>query len=69
MTDERQFHICLVCFRVCEAEGDCHHGRKLQCDAGEPDDDRRKPVADEHGQLLSRAPRWFLEALGVLKSG
>jgi hypothetical protein len=67
MADERQFHICLVCFRVCEVEEECHHERRLECDAGEPGSERRKPVADEHGRLYSRAPRWFLEALGVIK--
>ncbi|HLE14031.1 MAG TPA: hypothetical protein VI776_04720 [Anaerolineales bacterium] len=39
----------------------------LECVPGEPGDDRRKPVSDRFGNLVSRAPRWYLEALGMIQ--
>lgn len=60
------FYLCPYCFEVSEVEGDHHGHRMIRCDAGEPGDERRKPVIDERGNLKSRAPRWFLEAIGSL---
>jgi hypothetical protein len=60
------FYLCPYCFEVSEAEGDHHGHRMIRCDAGEPGDERRRPVIDERGNLKSRAPRWFLEAIGSL---
>jgi hypothetical protein len=34
----------------------------IRCDAGQPGDERRRPVIDERGNIKSHAPRWFLEA-------
>jgi hypothetical protein len=34
------------------------------CIPGDLGDERRKPVNNRYGQYVSRAPRWFLEALG-----
>ena len=60
------FYLCPICFEVSESERE-HHGRVMvRCDAGEPGDERRKPVINGGGNLKSRAPRWFLEAVGSL---
>jgi hypothetical protein len=60
------FYLCPFCFEVSEVEGDHHGQRMVRCDAGQPGDERRKPMMDERGNLKSRAPRWFLEAIGSL---
>ncbi len=60
------FYLCPYCFEVSEVAGDHHGHRMLRCNAGESGDERRKPVIDECGNLKSRAPRWFLEAIGSL---
>jgi hypothetical protein len=39
----------------------------VECDAGEPGGERSKPVHDRYGNLVSRAPRWYLEAVGWIK--
>ncbi|MDX1437813.1 MAG: hypothetical protein R3335_13450 [Anaerolineales bacterium] len=40
--------------------------RMIICNPGEPTDDRRKPLRGSGGILLTRAPRWYLEAIGVV---
>ena len=58
------FYLCPMCFEVSDVEGQ-HHGRSmLRCDAGQPGDERRKPLMDARGNLRTHAPRWFLEATG-----
>lgn len=61
---EETIYICPVCFTICESEQECHAHRMLACEPGEPGDERRKPVRDAFGQYVSRAPRWYLEAVG-----
>ncbi|MGD2156311.1 MAG: hypothetical protein PVG32_05520 [Anaerolineales bacterium] len=39
----------------------------IECDAGEFDDERRKPPIDKRGYLVTRAPRWYLEAVGWVR--
>jgi hypothetical protein len=64
------FYICPTCFRVCETEQECHEHQMafdhqmVACNPGSLGDERRKPVNNRYGQYASRAPRWFLEALG-----
>jgi hypothetical protein len=63
------FYICPKCFRVCETEEQCHeHKLMLECDTGDLDNERRKPVRDQFGHYVSRAPRWYLEAVGWIPS-
>jgi hypothetical protein len=68
MEREQHFYICPVCFQVCETKQECHEHTMLECDPGEAGDERRRPVRDRFGNLASRAPRWFLEAIGWIKS-
>jgi hypothetical protein len=60
------FYLCPYCFEVSQVAGDHHGHRMVLCDAGQPGDERRKPVIDERGNVKSHAPRWFLEAIGSL---
>jgi len=66
MNTSRIFYLCPTCFEVSESEMGGHRHRVIRVDPGEPDDERRKPAMDEAGRLTSRAPRWFLEAIGSL---
>ena len=67
MENENVFYICPICFQVCESEQECHAHRMVECYPGEPGDERRKPVTDHFGQIVSRAPRWYLEAVGWIE--
>lgn len=72
MVDEDKFYICPICFQVCESKKACdlhiHAHRMVPAAPGEPGDARRKPLRDRQGDLLSRAPRWFFEAIGRIKA-
>ena len=66
MDPKYMFYLCPICFEVSEFECE-HHGRPMvRCDAGQPGDERRKPIINGGGNLKTRAPRWFLEAIGSL---
>jgi hypothetical protein len=67
MDSDRTFYICPVCFLVCETSQECHNHQMIECDAGEFDDERRRPPIDKRGYLVTRAPRWYLEAVGWVK--
>jgi hypothetical protein len=49
-----------------EPEGAPH--TMIRCDTRELTPELRKPLFDEHGRLVTRAPRWFLEAVEALRS-
>jgi hypothetical protein len=55
-------YICRVCHRVGQSPLNCHPGNSVLCDAGEPGDERSKPLFDEHGHLVTRAPKWWVDA-------
>lgn len=69
---ERAFYICPICFQVCESRKACdlhiHSHRMVPCNPGKPGDERRKPIVDNYGNFVSRAPRWYLEAVGLIKA-
>ena len=66
METRKILYICPVCFRTCESEIECHTHKMIECNLGELGDERRKPVTDNFGNMVSRAPRWYLEAIGWL---
>ena len=66
MDADDRFFLCRVCFEACEYRSVCHGHWMIECEAGRPDDKRRKPVTDGEGRLRSREPVWFLEAVGWL---
>ncbi len=62
------FFICPVCFKICETERQCHDHLMMRCDAGKPGSELRKPVTDRFGNMVSSAPRWYLEARRIIPS-
>jgi hypothetical protein len=71
MSENRVFYLCPTCFEAYpatrlddETDGWCHRHPLIRCQAAQLDDERRKPLVDNGGCLTSRAPRWFLEAVG-----
>ncbi len=69
MPDEKVLYICHTCCRLFEQFPDSHeHGDVIECEIGDLGDERRKPLVDENGHIMTRAPRWYLEAIGVIKS-
>ena len=63
MNDSLVFYICPTCFYACEIPDDGHEHVLLRVYPGSPGDERRKPITDRNGQILSTAPRWFHEAI------
>jgi hypothetical protein len=68
MSSSQNFYICPICFRVSEIQDATHEHRMVQCQVGRPGDERRKPVSDRFGHMVSRAPRWYLEAVGWIEA-
>lgn len=58
---QEEFYLCPHCFRIAETS-QIHHQRRMLHYPGFPaGHDSLKPPHDEHGDLTSRAPRWFIE--------
>jgi hypothetical protein len=57
------FYLCPTCFYASETPDDAHEHTLLRVDPGAPGDERRKPVMNRNGLILSPAPYWFYEAL------
>jgi len=60
------FYLCPKCFETFEAEPANHRHAVLRIDTAQLDVESRKPLMDSQGSLLSSAPRWFLEATGMI---
>ncbi len=58
----RIVYVCMECHRVGEEPTQCHPGQSQSCDIGEPGTERTLPLFDARGNLLTRAPRWWVEA-------
>jgi hypothetical protein len=56
------FYLCPTCFYASQTLDEGHEHGLLRVDPGPPGDERRKPVTDPSGHILSPAPRWFYEA-------
>jgi hypothetical protein len=69
MTTVILFYLCPTCFDVSEKSIICHDHRMIRCDVDTLDDRRRSPIIDTSGRVYTRAPRWFLEAVGWKKAG
>jgi hypothetical protein len=63
MRDECEFYICPVCFEVSEQAGRHHDHEMVFCRQLPLGHDLLKPLLTHEGELKSRAPRWFLEAV------
>jgi hypothetical protein len=64
MNPRYRFYLCPTCFTAQSTEDKTHLHIMLCCDPGTSQDQRRRPLIDDHGRVLTRAPRWFLEAVG-----
>jgi hypothetical protein len=62
------FYLCPTCFYASDMLDSSHEHTLLRVDPGLPGDERRKPVIDGDGRILSPAPRWFHEALILAKT-
>jgi hypothetical protein len=63
MNNSLIFYLCPICFYASEIPDNSHEHALLRVDPGLPDDERRKPITGQNGQILSPAPRWFHEAI------
>jgi hypothetical protein len=62
VTEKHQvFYMCGVCFRTSRQAETCHNRPMFHCDTGCWGDACRKPLIAASGQLLTRAPRWWLQ--------
>jgi hypothetical protein len=57
------FYLCPTCFYASQIPDVGHEHELLRMDPGLPGDERRKPMTDSSGHILSPAPRWFHEAI------
>jgi hypothetical protein len=57
------FYLCPNCFYASETPDNAHEHALLRVDPGMPGDERRKPLTDRNGRILSAAPRWFHDAV------
>ena len=60
------FYLCPKCFETFETEPSDHQHKVLRIDTTQLDVESRQPLMDGQGNLLSSAPRWFLEATGMI---
>ena len=63
MREDCEFYICPVCFATSEEPGQHHDHDMVFCQQLPVGDERLKPIKDLEGDLKTRAPRWFLEAV------
>jgi hypothetical protein len=62
------FYLCPICFYASESPDDAHEHALLRVDPGLPGDEKRKPITNRTGQILSAAPRWFHEAVELSRA-
>jgi hypothetical protein len=60
------FYLCPTCFEAFETEPTNHQHAVLRINTAEFDAEARRPVMDKNGNPRSHAPRWFLEATGMI---
>jgi hypothetical protein len=61
------FYLCPTCFFASETPDETHGHTLLHIDPGLSGDEKRKPVTDCNGLILSPAPRWFYEAISEVR--
>lgn len=62
MNDEMVVYVCTRCTASAGEPGKCEYcgGQKVACRPGEDDDPIRRPLIDADGNVLTRAPIWWL---------
>ena len=63
MYEDCEFYIRPVCFAVSDHPGTHHSREMIFCGQLPEGHERLKPIIDTQGDLKTRAPRWFLEAV------
>ena len=63
MNNSLSFYLCPTCFYASETPDDSHEHALLRVDPGPPGDERRRPITDQNGHIISPAPHWFHEAI------
>lgn len=63
MNTSIDFYLCPNCFYASDFPDDSHEHALLRVRPGLPGDERRKPIIDRSGRILSAAPLWFHEAI------
>ena len=58
----RTIYICRTCHRVGQRPLTCHPRASVKCNAGVPGDERSMPLFDAQGHLVTRAPKWWVDA-------
>ena len=61
MNEDCNFYICSTCFSTSEEPRECHGEMMIHCGSFAPGDERLKPLMDSEGNLITSAPRWYLE--------
>ncbi len=59
--EHRIIYVCPNCFSLSEEPKECCHEMMVQCDAGVPGDEQSRPLMAADGELVTRAPRWWVE--------
>jgi hypothetical protein len=59
---EVSIYLCQRCFTPAREGGACANcgAEVIGCRPGDPDDPCRKPLMNNKGEVLSRAPMWWL---------
>lgn len=60
------FYLCPVCFQASDWPIECHGHTMIYCQAESIEDCR--PLMDAQGRMRTRAPRWFTQAVGRLRT-
>ena len=65
MTEEVIIYVCRRCTTSAGESGKCQFcgGVKVACRPGDDDDPLRRPLIDAAGNVLTRAPRWWLREI------
>lgn len=63
------FYLCPKCFELREGDAETHPHGMMRFDASQWTEEERRPLFDEYGKLLTRAPAWFLHALETRRRG
>ncbi len=58
----RTVNKCRICHRVDLEPLNCHPGASTECDAGVPGMSGASRCFDRKGQLVTRAPKWWIDA-------
>lgn len=63
MSELPMIHICTRCLTPAGEGGTCSAcgGQRISCRPGDPDDPCRRPLMDDRGRVLTRAPLWWLQ--------